>query len=110
MDNQKNLHSIVNDILFENQEGIILDVYYNDHGHPKYLHDLIGGSKAIELFTESLFGEIIQRNNPDKIWKVSGFGYAIEHNIYNCPEFTLDIKGIKHRILKITIEINKKYP
>ena len=110
MDNQENLYSIINDILFENQKGIILDIYYNDHGHPKFLHDLIGGSKAVELLTESLLGEIRRRNNPDKIWRVSGFGYAIQHSRHNCPEFTLDLKGIKHRILKITIEINKKYP
>ncbi len=101
MEYPNNIFGIIDELLFQGRNSIALDVYYNEEGHPKKIHDEFGGSEAAKL-AEVIKREIQDRNSPQRIWQVSGYGFGIEHSSTNCGEFILEYKGVKNNILKKT--------
>ena len=91
-------------MLYEGVNEIRIDIYYNDHGHPKLVHDAFGAS-AINEFRLAVINEILKRNATDEIWRVSGDAFAIVSKDSNCTSFALEFKGIEHIIRKKTIRI-----
>lgn len=82
------------------------DIYYNDHGHPKCVHDAFGGD-AVDDFVYLLMNEIINKTNAKEIYRVDCAAFAIEHEYNNVSAFTFNYKGLKHNILKKTIIIQQ---
>ena len=110
MEYPSNLYGILDEFLHDDRTNIVLDIFYHEGGHPKQLHDIVGGTAASQLLRESLFDEIRKRNSPKRIWPISAYGYAIEHHNENCSDFILTINGVMHRIIKKTIEIKVRTP
>ena len=92
-------------ILYKHISEMEVDIFYNDHGHPKHVHDAFG-ALAINEFRLAVINEICKRNSTDEIWRVTSDGFAILSKDSNCASFTLDFRGIKHTILKKTIKIS----
>ncbi len=99
-----NTAGIIDQFLFEDRVSIVLDIYFHEDGHPKKIHDAAGAEEAVK-FREVLKHEVLSRNNTNKIWQVSGCGYAIEHKKSNCGEFQVNYKEIINKINKRTIEV-----
>ena len=112
--------NIIDELLFNNKNEYLLDIYYNETGHPKYVHDYYG-AKEIENFRLTLINKICELNNTNSIWRISANGFAILSKESNCDSFILEYpkelpkgftcvhKIIEHKILKKTIwiKINK---
>jgi len=95
--------------LHNNSINLIIDIYYNEIGHPKYVHDKFGAN-AIEDFRIALIREIIAKNKTQEIWFITPDAYAIKHSGNNCDAFVLDFCGLKSNICKKTIEIKTVCP
>lgn len=94
-------------LLFGDSDIIVYDIYYNCDGHPKNVHDLLGGSEC-DNFRETLIKEICKRNSTEKLKQVSSYGFAIPHSKYNCEDFEIYFKGVTQQICRMTIEIKPK--
>lgn len=93
-------------MVYKGLEYTKIDVYYNDHGHPKYIHDEYG-ALAVEEFEDMLIDEIKARNNPKKISSVGWDAFAIESKEKNSDGFEFYYKDIKCNIKKKTFEIRE---
>ena len=91
-------------IIDENTKELKLDIYYNSHGYPKYVHDSFGENE-VNKFRIFIVNEILNKNSVENIWRVSSDAFAIAYNELNCNSFKIDYKGIEHNILKKTIII-----
>jgi hypothetical protein len=105
IDNICSCTGIFQDMLYHGVEVVKIDIYYNEGGHPKYVHDEFG-ALAIDDFRSVVINEIAKRNSTNKIWRASTDAFAVMHKDSNCGSFTVDFKGIKHDILKKTIQLN----
>ena len=94
------------EIVYKKVKYTEFDIYYNDHGHPKYVHDEFGG-EAVSDFVYLLMNEIINKTNAKEIYRVATAAFAIEHENNNAGAFTFNYKGLKHNILKKTILIQQ---
>jgi len=92
-------------ILYGKLQSIMLDIFYNEDGHPKHIHDAFGAS-AINEFRLAMVNEILSRNSTDDIFRISGDAFAIAAKDTNCDSFVMYFRGIKQQILKKTILIN----
>jgi hypothetical protein len=92
-------------ILFGDVKTVRIDVYYNSHGHPRFIHDAFG-AEEIDKFRLVVINEILERNSTDVIWRMHGDAFAISHKDSNCASFKVNYRGIEHDILKKTIQIN----
>ena len=97
--------NVWNEVLYNDIAKIKLDIFYNSHGHPKYVHGAFGTS-AIKEFRTVVINEILERNAVEKAWIVSSDAFAIMSKDSNCDSFKVDFRGIEHTILKKTIVIN----
>ncbi len=94
-------------LLFGDGDIVVYDVYYNSDGHPKHIHDSLGGSEC-DTFREALIAEICKRNSTDRLEQVSSYGFAIPHKKENCEDFEITFKGVSQQICKMTIEIKSR--
>jgi hypothetical protein len=89
-------------MLYEGLTEVKIDVFYNEFGHPKLIHDTFGAS-VINDFRLAVVNEILSQNSASEIWRISSDSFAIIHKDSNCDSFLIDFRGIKHKILKKTI-------
>jgi hypothetical protein len=94
--------NVWNKMLYDDLEEIKIDIFYNESGHPKQIHDAFGAS-AINDFRLAIINEILSRNFENEIWKISSDSFAIVHKCSNCDSFTIYFRGIKQTILKKTV-------
>jgi len=97
---------IWNNMLYCNLDIVQIDVYFNENGFPKKIHDSFG-SNAVEEFRITLINEIKNRNSANSIWRISSDAFAIPIDDKNCSDFEFEFKGIKHKILKKSFKLYK---
>jgi hypothetical protein len=86
-------------ILYENMKEIKIDIFYNSHGHPKFIHDAFGAAE-IDKFRLAVINEILERNSVGEIWRMHSDAFAILSKDSNCASFKMNYRGIEHVILK----------
>lgn len=97
--------NVMEKMIYGGKKKAILDIYYNENGYPKYIHDLYGIA-AIEDFREDLVNEILKRNNYSGIVsRITSDSWAIEHREGNCVSFIFKFRSLENKILKKTVMI-----
>lgn len=99
--------SFLKKILSEDESNEIYDVYYNNYGHPKELHDKFGGN-SVKDFANQLASTIKSLTKANDVYDAATFGFAVKHNDDNADGFLLCYGGIKHYIQKKIIYKSKK--
>lgn len=100
------VNSLYDAMLYEGLSCENYDIYFNDHGHPKYVHDEFGGLETTKFVCE-LMDYIQAKNSANEILRAGFAAFAIPHSEKNCGEFIFDYRGIKHTILKRTYSITE---